>query len=94
LISWSADYFRYFDQALTTVIGSRKMPGRKIRPVNLYSIFLPHIFLLLSVGVELPNQYRLIFADELSSQLMVNPLSQSSGFRFSVSQTFQEKGSY
>jgi hypothetical protein len=41
------------------------MPGRKIRPVNWYSIFLPHIFLLLSVGVELPNQYRLIFADEL-----------------------------
>jgi hypothetical protein len=32
------------------------MPGRKIRPVNWYSIFLPHIFLLLSVGVELPNR--------------------------------------
>jgi hypothetical protein len=41
------------------------MPGRKIRPVNWYSIFLPHIFLLLAVGFELPNQYQLIFADEL-----------------------------
>jgi hypothetical protein len=64
-ISWSANYFRYFDQVLTTVIGSRKIPGRKIRPVNWYSIFLPHIFLLLAVGFELPNQYQLIFADEL-----------------------------
>jgi hypothetical protein len=66
-LSWSANYFRYFDQVLTAVIGSRKIPGRKIRPVNLYSIFLPHIFLLLSVGFELPNQYQLIFADELTS---------------------------
>jgi hypothetical protein len=65
-VSWSANYFRYFDQVLTTVIGSRKIPGRKIRPVNWYSIFLPHIFLLLSVGFELPNQYQLIFADELN----------------------------
>jgi hypothetical protein len=47
------------------VIGSRKIPGRKIRPVNWYSIFLPHIFLLLAVGFELPNQYQLIFAAEL-----------------------------
>jgi hypothetical protein len=30
-----------------------------------YSIFLPHIFLLLAVGFELPNQYQLIFAAEL-----------------------------
>jgi hypothetical protein len=65
LLSWSANYFRYFDQVLTTVIGSRKIPGRKIRPVNWYSIFLPHIFRLLAVGFELPNQYQLIFADEL-----------------------------
>jgi hypothetical protein len=43
------------------------MPARKIRPVNWYSIFLPHIFLLLAVGFELPNQYQLIFADELIS---------------------------
>jgi hypothetical protein len=67
VVSWSANYFRYFDQVLTTVIGSRKIPGRKIiRPVNWYSIFLPHIFLLLAVGFELPNQYQLIFADELN----------------------------
>jgi hypothetical protein len=81
-ISWAADYFRYFDQALTTVIGSRKMPGRKIRPVNWYSIFLPHIFLLLSVGVELPNQYRLIFADELkrNKRKFLKSLSVCSGY--------------
>jgi hypothetical protein len=69
-ISWSANYFRYFDQVLTTVIGSRKIPGRKIRPVNWYSIFLPHIFRLLAVGFELSNQYQLIFADELTSVIL------------------------
>jgi hypothetical protein len=50
-LSWSANYFRYFDQVLTTVIGSRKIPGRKIRPVNWYSIFLPPHFSALVGGV-------------------------------------------
>jgi hypothetical protein len=75
VLSWSANYFRYFDQVLTTVIGSRKIPGRKIRLVNWYSIFLPHIFLLLAVGFELPNQYQLIFADELNPRRIRWPQS-------------------
>jgi hypothetical protein len=44
---------------------AEKYRAEKIRPVNWYSIFLPHIFLLLAAGFELPNQYQLIFADEL-----------------------------
>jgi hypothetical protein len=43
----------------------------------LYSIFLPHIFLLLSVGFELLNQYQLIFADELTFFCLVGLVAET-----------------
>jgi hypothetical protein len=46
---------RQFDQVLTTVTESSKLPGKKIRLRNFASIFLPGILLLSSVGRSPPE---------------------------------------